>query len=151
MDSDSRREIEALIPHRDPFLLVDKILERSENEIHTEWCAREDLEAFRGHYPGYPILPGVLISEFVFQSSALLLADPDAPSVTEGGPVPVLTKIENARYKRMVRPGETLRAQVTLNESVGNARYLSAKVQSGSETVLRIRFVVAEVPVPAEV
>lgn len=140
MDSSSKTEIEALIPHRDPFLLVDRIVDRGENTITTEFHARPDLDAFRGHFPGSPILPGVLISEFVFQSSAILV------SGESDGLLPVLTRIENARFRRVVRPGETLRAKVTLEDAVGAARYMSARVECEEETVLRIKFVVAAVP-----
>ena len=73
--SPERAAIEALLPHRDPFLLVDRIADRGEDWIETEWHVAEDLDVFRGHYPGNPILPGVLISEHCFQSAALLLGN----------------------------------------------------------------------------
>ena len=144
MDSKARREIEALIPHRAPFLFVDRIVDRTEDSITTEWCPSADLDVFRGHYPGSPLLPGVLISEFVFQSSALLLADPERNDDV----VPVLTKIENARFKRMVEPNETLRATVNMKHSIGKARYMQARVECAGDAVLRIEFVVAELAPP---
>ncbi len=146
MGSDSRREIEALIPHRDPFLFVDRIVDRTEDTITTEWCPQPDMDVFRGHYPGSPILPGVLISEFVFQSAALLLADPDRADDV----VPVLTKIENARFRRMVKPGERLVATIEKKHAIGKARYMQAKVECESEAVLRIEFVVAELAPPGD-
>jgi len=143
----SRAEIEALIPHRDPFLFVDRIVERAAERIVTEWDVPVDLPAFRGHYPGHPVLPGVLISEFVFQSAACLFASGGAPTV-ESGAVPVLTKIEDARFRRVVRPGEQLRAEVEVVERVGPARFCQAKVTCGAETVLRVRFTVAQAALP---
>lgn len=145
MDSEERRKIEAQIPHRDPFLFVDRVVDRTEDSITTEWRPTPELPAFQGHYPGSPILPGVLISEFVFQSSALLLADPSVEDV-----VPVLTKIENARFRRLVRPGELLRATVEKKHAIGKARYMKAVVECESSAVLRIEFVVAEVDPPGD-
>lgn len=142
-ETGSRSPIEALIPHRDPFLFVDRIVERAADRIVTEWDVAHDFYAFRGHYPGYPVLPGVLISEFAFQSAACLFADGSTPQVGESA-VPVLTKIEDARFRRVVRPGETLRAAVEVTERLGPARYCKAIVTSGGETVLRLRFTVAE-------
>lgn len=144
MDSEQRRTIEALIPHRDPFLFVDSIVDRTETTISTEWRPSPDMEVFRGHYPGSPLLPGVLISEFVFQSAALLLAATESTDEI----VPVLTKIENARFRRMVEPGELLSASVEKKHAIGKARYMQAKVTCEGEAVLRIEFVVAGLSPP---
>ena len=132
-------DVLAGLPHRPPFLFVDRIVEQSEKRIVTEWDVRADLPAFAGHFPGDPVLPGVLLAEFCFQSAALLFAGGAA------GALPVLTRIEDARYKKVVRPGETLRAEVDLVERLSNARWCKAHVRSGDASVLRIGFVVAEV------
>lgn len=131
--------VHAVLPHRDPFLFVDAVLERDERRVLTQWRAKEDAPFFRGHYPGNPILPGVLLCEMAAQSSAILFAnDP-----REAGATPVLTKIADARFKRMVRPGETLQCEVKLDERVGPARYVDVKITCGGETVLRAKLVVA--------
>ncbi len=132
-------DVLAGLPHRPPFLFVDRIVEQSPGRIVTEWDVRADLPAFAGHFPGQPVLPGVLMAEFCFQSAALLF------SSEPGGGLPVLTRIEDARYKKVVRPGETLRAEVTLVERLSNARWCKAHVSSSGASVLRIGFVVAEV------
>ena len=155
-DAGDRAVIEAAIPHRDPFLFVDRIVERTAGTIVTELEVRPDLDCFRGHYPGEPILPGVLVCELAFQSAALLFAAPGAADPESAAPrstapaaaVPLLTRIEEARFKQVVRPGETLRAEITLLETLGPARYVAAHVRSGGRTVLRIRFTVA-LAVPA--
>lgn len=143
-----RAAIMAAIPHRDPFLHVTRVLRREADAIVSEWDVPADLPAFQGHYPGHPVLPGVLVCEFSFQSAAILFSEPGSQAVTDAA-VPVLTKIEDARFKSIVRPGETLRAEVVVEERLANARYCKASITSGGRTVCRLRFVVASVAEPS--
>ena len=136
----------AAIPHRPPFLFVDKILERTDTTIAAEWNVRADAPFFAGHYPGQPLVPGVLLCESVFQAGAILCTA-DARDPLPEGAVPVLTKISDARFKHMVHPGETLRIEVELKERVAAARFLSGRITSAGRTVLRVEFVVTLAPV----
>jgi 3-hydroxyacyl-[acyl-carrier-protein] dehydratase len=137
--ADQLEAVHAVLPHRDPFLFVDRIVERDEKRVVTEWRAKEDAAFFRGHYPGNPILPGVLLCEMAAQSAAILFAN----DAREDNATPLLTKIAEARFKRMVRPGETLRCEVALAERVGPARYVDVKITCDGQTVLRAKLVVA--------
>ena len=146
---DGRAAIEAAIPHRDPFLFVDEVVERSAEHLVARWRVPADGSWFRGHYPGEPVLPGVLVCEHCFQAAALLI------SALRGGfgpadGVPVLTKIEGARFKRIVRPGETLETQVALEEVLGPAWWLAAHVRCEGATVARVRFVLTATAALAE-
>ena len=137
-----RSGIEALLPHRPPFLFVDRVLSQEGDTLVAEWDVPRDLPAFTGHFPGEPVLPGVLISEFTFQAGAILIYatsrdDKDSPGI------PVLTRIQDARFKKIVRPGETLRAEVKLTERVAMARYVTGKVTSGGKLVARLECVLA--------
>ena len=141
MDSEARREIEARIPHRAPFLFVDRVVERGDVSIRTEWTPTESHDFFRGHYPGQPVLPGVLATEFCLQSAAILLCDPDA-DWTKRGAVPVLARLRDARFRRIVRPGETLCASVAIEDRVGPAYHMKAEVRTrAGERVLSVAFV----------
>ena len=72
----SRQEILAAIPHREPFLLVDEIVERGAARIVCTKTFSGDEDFFAGHYPGYPLVPGVLLCEAAMQSGAILLCRP---------------------------------------------------------------------------
>ncbi|MCK6448638.1 MAG: beta-hydroxyacyl-ACP dehydratase [Planctomycetes bacterium] len=137
-----RAEIEALIPHRAPFLFVDRVIERTHDGLVTEWRVDEQAFFFRGHYPGFPLLPGVLICEAAVQAGAVLAAL-EPRDATAPGQVPVLVKLGEARFRRMVRPGETLRFAVTLDERIGPARLMTARVTSAGKNVARVGFTVA--------
>ena len=137
-----RAAIEALIPHREPFLFVDRVVDMSADAITTEWDVPADLFAFRGHYPRRPLLPGVLTCEFAFQSAAILLVSSSAIARAPEA-VPALTKIEDARFKRAVLPGETLRAAVEVVERLGPACFMKATITCGGASVLKVRFTVA--------
>lgn len=142
VDTGGRAEVEAAIPHRAPFLFVDRVAERGEGSILTEWRVPEDADWFRGHYPGEPVTPGVLISEHAFQSGALMISGELGGFRPEDG-VPVLAKIEGARFRRIVRPGETLLTTVRTREKVGPAWFLTGKVTCEGERVLEIDFVLS--------
>ncbi len=137
-----RAAIEAAIPHRPPFLFVDRVTDRTEESLTSEWTVPADADFFRGHYPGQPITPGVLLSEHTFQTAALLISNALSGFAAEDG-VPVLTKIEGARFKRMVLPGETVKTTVRVTERLGPAWYMSGKVTCEDKTVLQIRFVLS--------
>ncbi len=137
-----RSEIEERIPHRPPFLFVDRVVELGEETIVTEWRVPPDAAFFEGHYPGNPITPGVLLCEFAVQSAAVLVKS----AATDPSPddaVPVLTRIGDARFRRMVRPGDTVRAEARIVEREGGARRVRARVLSAEgEAVARLEFTV---------
>ena len=127
--------IQAAIPHRDPFLLVDEIVEREDNRIVCLKQLTGDEFWFRGHYPDFPLMPGVLLCEAAMQAGAVLLVDH-----ADGKGVPVATRMRDVRFKRMVRPGETITLEVTLDEQVSRAFFLTARVTVENELAMRMQF-----------
>lgn len=133
--------ITGLLPHRDPFLWVDRIIDEQQGLIITEKYIPIDLDVFRGHYPDRPILPGVLVCEAVFQTGALLLARMKTqamPSSTRA--LPVITRIGGARFKRPVVPGDTLNIQVRLKECVSGVYFFKGTVRVLDKVALKIDF-----------
>ncbi len=127
------------IPHRPPFLYVDEVVEVSPQSIVTRFRARPESDFFRGHYPGNPIMPGVLICECCFQAGALLIAHRLGGFDSAAG-VPVLTRIQDARFRRIVRPGETLCVEVTIVDDVSDAYHLTGRASVGDELAVRVSF-----------
>lgn len=131
--------ITELIPQRAPFLFVDKILERSEKTITTSLKLTGNEDFFKGHFPGNPIMPGVLLQEALFQSGAALMA------TMEGAGLGVVTRVQNAKFKSMVKPGDELVMTVELTESLANAHYMKGTTKVDGKTVLVIEFAVASI------
>lgn len=125
------------IPHRDPFLLVDDIVEQDESRIVCTKTFTGNEYFFAGHYPGFPIVPGVLLCEAAMQAGAILLA---RHFDSLDGRVPVATRMNDVRFKRMVRPGDTLRIEVSLTERLANAFFLTAKVTVDGASAVRFEF-----------
>lgn len=133
------QEILNAIPHRPPFLFIDRIVELGDGKIRTTKDISPDDPVFEGHYPGQPIMPGALICESIFQTGAVLLSKMTG-GINEG--VPVLTRINNARFRRIVRPGNTLDIEAELVEKVSNAYYMKGKASVAGKTAVTVEFTV---------
>lgn len=134
------------IPHRPPFLWLDRVVEITAENIRAEKKVPEDLDLFQGHYPEYPLMPGVLLCEAVFQAGALLIGELMRSEETENGKVagvPVLTRILGAKFKREVRPGDTLDIAATLVERLGPAWFLKGSVRVAGKTAVQVEFACA--------
>lgn len=140
----NKSEIQELIPHRDPFLWVDEVTELTPNRVVARKFVDPALDLFRGHYPAKPILPGVFLCEASMQAGAILIARQSEP-VTDGL-VPVATRINNVKFKQMVRPGDTLDIEVELTERLANTYYLSSKVRTGGKIAATLDFACTAVP-----
>jgi 3-hydroxyacyl-[acyl-carrier-protein] dehydratase len=129
--------IKAAIPHREPFLLVDEVVEQSENRIVCRKRFTGDEFWYRGHYPEFPLTPGVLLCEAAMQAGAVLLAK---HIDSEQGGVPVATRMNNVKFKTVVRPGDTVELEVDLVERMADAFFLNAKVTVGGRTAVTFDF-----------
>jgi len=129
-------KIHAAIPHRAPMLLVDEIVSQDESTIVCKKTFREEEYFFQGHYPGHPIAPGIILCESAVQSGAVLLA----LTLETGEGVPVLTRMDNVKFKRMVHPGDSIENHVKVDEVVSNAYYLTAQIKCNGKLVARLSF-----------
>lgn len=137
-------EIEKTIPHRPPFLFLDVVEEIGETTIKARRLLRAEEPQFAGHYPGNPIMPGVLLCEATFQAGAVLLVHRLRQA---GGTVehltPVLSRIQEAKFKQMVRPGDEITIEVTWTETLSQFHFLRGRISKAGKLVLTISFALA--------
>ncbi len=128
-------EIMEIIPHRPPFLLVDRIIEMDEENQRAVGIKNITMNEpqFQGHFPGRPIMPGVLMVEALAQVGAvMILKDPNYQ-----GKLAVFTGINNFKFKKQVEPGDTLRleVQMTAFKRVMGKANAEAYIVNGDEKV----------------
>ncbi|RIK75142.1 MAG: beta-hydroxyacyl-ACP dehydratase [Planctomycetota bacterium] len=129
--------IKAAIPHREPFLLIDEIIEQSDSRIVCRKTFTGDEFWYRGHYPDFPITPGVILCEAAMQAGAVLLSQLVAD---QGDSVPVATRANNVQFKHMVRPGDTIELEVELTERLSTAFFMKARVTVQGKVACRFDF-----------
>lgn len=127
------------IPQKKPFLFIDEMVERGEVNIHTRKHVKESEDYFQGHFPQNPVMPGVLLCEACFQSGALLMSYQGDGIENKTA---VVSRIQNAKFKNMVKPGDVLDIKVELKELMGNAAYMKAVASVGNKKALIIDFAV---------
>ena len=142
------RALEGLLPHRYPFLLVDRVVEF---EAHQRVLAIKNVTInepfFQGHFPGLPVMPGVLVIEALAQAGGVLTQlshriDSDGASVA--GRVFYLVKVDNAKFSRMVVPGDQLELEVTLKRTIRNMAQFAGVARVAGQQVACAEILCAE-------
>jgi 3-hydroxyacyl-[acyl-carrier-protein] dehydratase len=131
----------AHIPQRPPFLLLDGIVDETEDRVTTYKQLTGSEDWFKGHFPGNPVMPGVLMCEAVFQTGAYLMAR--RGEATEAGKTAVVTRIQGAKFKNMAKPGDRLVITVDYIEMLANAAFMKGKVVVDEKTIMTIEFAAA--------
>ena len=140
----NQEQIKAIIPHRDPFLLVDEILELDEQHVvglkHV--TGREDF--FGGHFPGAPVMPGVLIIEAIAQAGAVcILSKPEFK-----GKLAYFAGLEKVRFRKPVFPGCDLTLRLDLTKSRGRIGFGAGQAYVGTDLVAQAEMSFAVVDRP---
>jgi len=127
-------EIERLLPHRYPFLLVDRVVEFEKDKrvlAYKNVSCNEPF--FTGHFPGHPVMPGVLVVEALAQAGGLLTQLSRDPGAGDGQTF-YLVKVDNAKFSRMVVPGDKLELEVELKRRIRNmAQYVGVARVDGEQ------------------
>ena len=105
----TREELKEILPHREPMLLLDEATKIEDNLAEGKYTVRGDEWFLQGHFPGNPIVPGVIQCEMLAQSACVLLADGASEGMT-----PVFTSLDKVKFRGMVKPGDTLETECEL-------------------------------------
>lgn len=119
----TRDELKGYLPHREPMLLVDEIEIDSDGVCHAKYLVKDDEFFCRGHFPGNPIVPGVIQCEIMAQSCALLVKDEIQGKTT------LYTGIDKVRFKNIVKPGDLCEITATLKSRRASIFYCQAELR----------------------
>ena len=134
-----REDIKAVLPHRDPFLFVDRVLEMGEHSIVALKYVRSDEPHFEGHFPSKPVMPGVLIIEALAQAGGVLML-----SKSENrGKIAYLATVNSARFRKMVLPGDTLILEATVVKMKSKVGIVQCVAKVKEEEVCRAEIMFA--------
>ena len=125
----NKEEIKKILPHRDPILLVDRVIEKGDNYVIAERDIKENDPIFKGHFPDYPIYPGVYIIEGLAQTAGLLLL--------KSNEIPLFLGIDNARFKSEVKPNCVLKYVVKIKEQKASIVFVDAKAYVNDKLVAK--------------
>lgn len=132
-----RQQIKQLIPHRDPMLLVDEVDMTGEHTASGKYTVRGDEFFLQGHFPDNPIVPGVILCEVMAQAACILMQEHIEGKLT------LYTGIKNVRFKRQVKPGDTIDINVELTKVSPPFCFVKGEGRVGDEVCVSGEFSVA--------
>ena len=134
-----REEIQQYIPHRSPMLLVDEVFQDADGTVHGKYRIREDEFFCRGHFPGNPIVPGVILCEIMAQSCAVLMVDDLKDHM------PFYRGIDEVRFRQPVFPGDLCEVTCRTLEKKGGLYSCDAQLKVDGRLCCRGKLTIAVV------
>ena len=128
-----KEEIKQILPHREPMLLVDEV-EIVDGKAHGKCHIRGDEYFLQGHFPGNPVVPGVIQCEMLAQSTCVLLIGQAA------GKTPLFTGLDKVKFRGQVKPGDTLETQCEITRQKGPFYFAKGKGTVNGKTVVSAEY-----------
>lgn len=129
-----REEIMGILPHRDPMLLLDEV-ENREGTAIGHYRVRGDEFFLKGHFPGNPIVPGVILCEILAQSACILMED-----ALNEGKLPVYTGLNNVKFRSPVKPGDTVETRCRIKRAKHPFYFAEGTVTVGGRLCVSAEF-----------
>lgn len=123
----NREELKEILPHREPMLLVDEAVKNEDGTVTGKYTVRGDEFFLQGHFPGNPVVPGVMLCEMAAQSSCMLMADKVKGKMT------LYAGMNNVKFKHPVRPGDTVVFTCAHVRSMGPIHLIHAEGKTGDK------------------
>lgn len=117
----NKEEIKTFLPHREPMLLIDEAYLDENNAAHGFYTVKGDEWFLQGHFPGNPIVPGVIQCEMAGQTCCVLFSD------TMKGKLPLFTGINKVKFRNQIKPGDKIELICTLQRQVGAFSFVEGK------------------------
>lgn len=134
-------KIKSLIPHRYPFLLVDKVLDVTEQNIHALKNVTINEPFFQGHFPDSPVMPGVLIVEALAQAAGILMGNTiELSGVSMEDKLMFFMSIDNVKFRQVVAPGDQVHLQVELTQKRASIAKFAGKALVDGKVVTEANF-----------
>ena len=130
----NQEEIKKILPHRDNMLLLDEV-EKEGETAHGRYTVRGDEWFLQGHFPGNPVMPGVIQCEILAQSACVLLSD-----VMTEGKLPMYTGLNNVRFKSPVKPGDVFETRCSITRAKPPFYFAQGEGYVGERLCLKAEF-----------
>ena len=138
----NREEIKKILPHREPMLLLDEADTTSEGGATGKYTVRGDEFFLQGHYPGNPVMPGVIQCEILAQTCGVLMSFMDGVA----GCTPFLTSLDKVKFRKPVLPGDTLETSCRITRNKGVFYFAEGEGRVNGELAVKCQFSFALVP-----
>ena len=140
----NREDIQQYLPHREPMLLLDEVFQEADGTVHGRYRIREDEFFCRGHFPGNPMVPGVILCEIMAQACFRLMLE-DLP-----GHIPVFRGIDGVKFKNAVHPGDLCEVTCRVDEKKAGIYFCSAFLEVGGKLCCRGKLSIAVIADPTK-